>query len=174
MHGIETDDGIGAAPSVARLLLELRGRVKIDVRQNGRALQVTPLGGRKIALRIHPGGADVAVEQAKAEEFALSIEGAYIKDPDDPNCFVVVPAELIDDNYDALFEASVQAVQLRATATTTAKATGTGTAATKTTAAKKTATKAAAKPAPKPEPPICSKCRQYQLLASGECPSGYC
>ena len=36
------------------------------------------------------------------------------------------------------------------------------------------APKKADKPAPRPDQPICPRCRQYELLASVECPSGYC
>ncbi|WP_307798117.1 hypothetical protein [Actinoplanes flavus] len=158
---------------MARLLLELRGRTSVDVRPSGRSLQVRPKDSNVIAVHIHPGGIDLALDQDRANEVALSIEGAYVRD-DEPVTQVSVEAYLIDANYDALLAAAVEAVEQRAAAKATkaaaaprARATSTGTRA----AAKP---KAAAKPAPRPEPARCPKCRQYELLASGECPSGYC
>ncbi|MEU4422402.1 hypothetical protein AB0F81_17380 [Actinoplanes sp. NPDC024001] len=169
-HGTDTD-GVGAAPSVARLLLELRAHVTIDVRSSGRTVQVRPQGANSVAVAIHPGGVDLAVEQDRANDVALSMPGAYVKDPDDPNCFVTVGADVIDQNYDTLLATAVQAVELRA-AGQPAKAAKTP----KTRTTTPRAAKAAAKPKPaaRPEPAICPTCRQYELLASGECPSGYC
>ncbi|MBW6433564.1 hypothetical protein KZ829_07375 [Actinoplanes hulinensis] len=172
--GIEPTDDMGAAPSVARLLLELRGRTRVDVRPSGRSLQVRPKDSNVIAVHIHPGGIDLALDQDRANEVALSIEGAYVRD-DEPVTQVSVEAYLIDANYDALLDAAVEAVEQRAAgkpvkaaaAAPRARATSTGTRA-------PAKPKAAAKPAPRPEPPRCPKCRQYELLASGECPSGYC
>jgi hypothetical protein len=175
MDAHETDgDGVGAAPSVARLLLELRAQVTIDVRSAGKTVQVRPQGVNAVAVYIHPGGVDLAVEPDRANEAALAIPGAYIKDPDDPNCFITVDAYLIDQNYDALLAGAVQAVELRAV-DPPAKAPK----AAKAVKARATTTRAAkappkARPVPRPEPAICPVCRQYQLLASGECPSGYC
>jgi hypothetical protein len=173
-HGTDAD-GSGAAPSVARLLLELRAHVSTDVRSAGRTVQVRPQGVNTIAVYIHPGGVDVAVEQDRANEVALEIPGSYIKDPDDPNCFITVEANSIDRNYDALLAAAVHAVQLRA-AGRPAKAAKAPKAARSTGGTRAAAAKAPAKAraAAKPEPAICPVCRQYQLLASGECPSGYC
>jgi cell division septation protein DedD len=169
----------GAAPSVARLLLELRGRATVDVKPVGKALQVRPQGATGVAVFIHAGGVDVAVEPERANELALSMPGAYVRDPDDPNTVVTLDADLIDENYDTLLEAAVQAVDLRKTTVKPVKATrarSTSTAAPKAPkaakATKTTATKRAS--APEIERPRCPKCRQYELLASGECPSGYC
>ncbi|GIE36908.1 hypothetical protein Ait01nite_099530 [Actinoplanes italicus] len=170
-------DGVGAAPSVARLLLELRSRVDIDMKTVGRALQVRPKGVNTIAVKIHPGGVDVAVAPETANDVALGMSGAYVMDPDDPDCFVSLPADYIDENYDALLVASADAVQLRAAgkpapvkrARTAAAPRASSAGGTRTASAAK-----AVKPAPRPEPPRCPKCRQYELLASGECPSGWC
>ncbi|MEU4620363.1 hypothetical protein AB0G04_10360 [Actinoplanes sp. NPDC023801] len=173
-------DGVGAAPSVARLLLELRSRVDIDMRTVGRALQVRPKGVNAIAVKIHPGGVDVAVAPEQANDVALGMSGAYVMDPDDPDCFVSLPADYIDENYDALLVAAADAVQLRSAGKPAAPKRARAAAAPRASAAggTRTATAAkaakAAKPAPRPDPPRCSKCRQYELLASGECPSGYC
>jgi hypothetical protein len=171
--------GVGAAPSVARLLLELRSRATIDVKTLGKALQVRPQGKTGVAVRIHPGGVDFAVDRDRANDVALSMPGAFVIDPDDPDCWVSVQADYIDDNYDALLDATAEAVELRAAGKPAPVKRARAAAAPKaavpkaagTTAAK---TRAAAKPAPRPDPPRCPKCRQYELLASGECPSGYC
>lgn len=167
----------GAAPSVARLLLELRGRTSVDVRPVGRALQVRPHGATGIAVYIHPGGVDIAVPQEQANDVALSMPGAYVRDPDDPNTVVTLEADLIDANYDTLLDAAVQAVDLRRTSpakATRARSSGT-------TAKEPKAPKAPRAPKPMPaakrvevQRPRCPKCKQYELLASGECPSGYC
>ena len=166
----------GAAPSVARLLLELRGRTTVDVKPVGKALQVRPQGATGVAVYIHAGGVDVAVEQDRANDLALSMPGAYVRDPDDPNTVVTLEADYIDETYDALLEAAVQAVDLRKTTVRPARATR---------AAGSSTTTPKAPKAPKPvkataakrmeiERPRCPKCKQYELLASGECPSGYC
>src|SRR5688572_13299833 len=69
MDAHETDgDGVGAAPSVARLLLELRAQVTIDVRSAGKTVQVRPQGVNAVAVYIHPGGVDLAVEPDRANE----------------------------------------------------------------------------------------------------------
>ncbi|WIM92544.1 hypothetical protein ACTOB_004487 [Actinoplanes oblitus] len=162
-------EGIGAAPSVARLLLELRGRTTVEVKPVGRSIQVRPQGARNTAVHIHPGGVDIAVARAQADEVAGTIVGATVKDPDDPVPFVSVDGDLIDANYDAILTAAVQAVEMRK-AGGPAKAPRTPRAA----AAPKPASTRASKPAPRPDRPICPRCRQYELLASGECPSGYC
>ncbi|WP_433831490.1 hypothetical protein ACQP2E_13655 [Actinoplanes sp. CA-015351] len=165
----------GAAPSVARLLLELRGRTTVDVRTVGRALQVRPQGATGVAVYIHPGGVDVAVDPERANEVALSMPGAYVRDPDDPNTVVTLEADLIDENYDVLLATAVDAVELRKTTVKPVKATRAKAAAAPKAprAAKATTTKRA--PAKvEVERPRCPKCRQYELLASGECPSGYC
>jgi hypothetical protein len=167
--------GVGAAPSVARLLLELRSRTNTDVKTVGKTLQVRPKGGTGIAVHIHPGGVDVAVAQDRANEVALSMPGAYVRDPDDPDCFVSVQADLIDENYDALLDAAVEAVDMRAAGPPAPVRKTRAAAAPKTPAVKAAkASTAKAKPPVRPDPPRCSKCRQYELLASGECPSGYC
>ncbi|GIE91919.1 hypothetical protein [Actinoplanes regularis] len=163
-------DGIGAAPSVARLLLELRGRVSVDVRPSGRSIQIRPQGARTLAVHIHPGGVDIAVARDQAEEVAATIAGATVKDPDDPVPFVSVEGHLIDASYDAILTAAVQAVELRKSGGP-AKAPRATTARTTTT---RTSTPKATRPAPRPDRPICPRCKQYELLASGECPSGYC
>ncbi|WP_430782806.1 hypothetical protein [Actinoplanes sp. G11-F43] len=166
-------DPVGAAPAVARLLLELRGRANVDVKPVGRSLQVRPKGGKRLAVNIHPGGVDVAVDPASAAAFLETVEGSYLKDPDDPAGLVSLDADWIDINYDALLDAAVKAVEVqaapRAAAAPRARATSTGQA-----APRKAAAPAKAKPAARPEPKICPSCRQYELLASGECPSGYC
>jgi hypothetical protein len=177
----------GAAPSVARLLLELRGRATVDVKTVGRALQVRPQGATGVAVFIHSGGVDVAVEPDRANDLALSMPGSYVRDPDDPNTVVTLDADLIDENYDTLLEAAVQAVDLRKTTVRPVKATrarSTATAAEP--KAPKPAKAAKAVKAAKPmtakaratsldiDRPRCQKCKQYELLASGECPSGYC
>jgi hypothetical protein len=170
-------DGVGAAPSVARLLLELRSRVDIDMKTVGRALQVRPKGVNAIAVKIHPGGVDVAVAPETANDVALGMSGAYVMDPDDPDCFVVLPADYIDENYDALLVASADAVQLRAAGKPAPVKKARAAAAPRAASAGGTRTASAAKavkPAPRPDPPRCPTCRQYELLASGECPSGYC
>ncbi|MEV0901723.1 hypothetical protein [Actinoplanes sp. NPDC049802] len=158
---------------MARLLLELRGRTSVDVRPSGRSLQVRPKETNAIAVHIHPGGIDLALDQQRANEVALAIDGAYVKD-DEPVTSVHVEAYLIDANYDALLAAAVEAVEQtaagRKVATPRTRAAATGGATTTRAAAKPKAVK----PAPRPEPPRCPKCRQYELLASGECPSGYC
>ena len=169
VHGTDAD-GIGAAPSVARLLLELRGRVNVDVRPAGRSLQVRPAGSTGTAVYIHPGGVDVAVERTRAADVASAIEGASVKEPDDPVPFVAVDANLIDANYDALLSAAVQAVELVA-AGRPAKVRATATKAAK---AAKPAKAARPVKVVRPDPPRCPVCKQYELLASGECPSGYC
>ncbi|WP_436533617.1 hypothetical protein [Actinoplanes sp. HUAS TT8] len=172
MQDTDSDDGVGAAPSVARLLLELRGRTRVDVKPAGRSIQIRPQGLRNIAVNIHPGGVDIAVARSQADEVAGSIFGATVIDPDDPVPFVSVDGSLIDANYDAILDAAVQAVELRKSGPPkTPRATATRTTATKTTTAKTTR---ATKPAPRPDQPICPRCKQYELLASGECPSGYC
>jgi hypothetical protein len=165
----EESEGIGAAPSVARLLLELRGRTTVEVRPVGRSIQVRPQGARNVAVHIHPGGVDIAVARAQADEVAATIYGATVKEPDDPVPFVSVEGELIDASYDAVLTAAVQAVEMR-------KAGGPAKApkAPRAAAAPKKTTTRATKPPPRPDQPICSRCRQYELLASGECPSGYC
>ena len=174
-HEPETGD-VGAAPSVARLLLELRGRVNVDVKPAGRNLQVRPSGSTAIAVRIHPGGVDLAVDPNRANEVALSMPGAYVRDPDDPDCIVSVEADLIDANYDALLDAAVQSVELRAAGrpAKAARATRARVASTAPKTTRAAAAPAKARPVERPEPPRCPKCRQYELLASGECPSGYC
>ena len=64
---METDSGgVGAASSVARLLLELQGRASIDVRGSGLTLQVRPAGSTAVAVYIHPGGLDIALDQERA------------------------------------------------------------------------------------------------------------
>ncbi|WP_229073443.1 hypothetical protein [Actinoplanes sp. DH11] len=167
----------GAAPSVARLLLELRGRATVDVRTVGRALQVRPQGATGVAVYIHPGGVDVAVDPEKANDVALSMPGAYVRDPDDPNTVVSVEADLIDANYDALLDAAVQAVDLRRT-TPPAKAARSRSTAGSTSTPRTPRAKAEPRPRAAAKVPVerprCPKCRQYELLASGECPSGYC
>lgn len=167
--------GVGAAPSVARLLLELRSRANIDVKTVGKTLQVRPKGGSGIAVHIHPGGVDVAVAQDRANDVALGMPGAYVRDPDDPDCFVSVQADVIDDNYDALLDAAADAVDLRA-AGPPAPVRKTRAAAVPKTPTVRAVRASTAKPKPpvRPDPPRCAKCRQYELLASGECPSGYC
>ncbi|SDS63420.1 hypothetical protein [Actinoplanes derwentensis] len=174
MDTYETDP-IGAAPAVARLLLELRGRANVDVKPVGRSLQVRPKGGKRLAVNIHPGGVDVAVDPESATAFLAEVEGSYLKDPEDPAGLVSLDADWIDINYDALLDAAVKAVEVQAApkvaAAPRARATATGTG---TTTTRKAAAPAKVKPAPRPEPKICSSCRQYELLASGECPSGYC
>ena len=174
-HGTDSD-GVGAAPSVARLLLELRAHVTIDVRSAGRTVQVRPQGVNSVAVYIHPGGVDLAVEQEQANDVALSIPGAYIKDPDDPNCFVTVEAYLIEENYDTLLATAVRAVELRAAGQPAKAPKAARAARTTTTTTSRGTPKAAPKTraAAKPEPAICPVCRQYELLASGACPSGYC
>lgn len=170
-------DGVGAAPSVARLLLELRSRVDIDMKTVGRALQVRPKGVNTVAVKIHPGGVDVAVAPETANDVALGMAGAYVMDPDAPDCFVSLPADHIDENYDALLNASAAAVQLRSAGKPVApKRTRAAAAprAASTAGSRPASTVKAVKPAVRPEPPRCPKCRQYELLASGECPSGYC
>ncbi|GAA2692308.1 MULTISPECIES: hypothetical protein [Actinoplanes] len=171
VHDTETDDGVGAAPAVARLLLELRGRTTVEVKPVGRSLQVRPPGARNVAVHIHPGGVDIAVARAQADEIAETIDGATVKDPDDVVPFVSVEGHLIDASYDAVLDAAVQAVELR-------KAGGPVKAARAAAAPKAAkAVKAAkpVKPAPRPEyRPICPKCKQYELLFNGECPSGFC
>lgn len=173
MDTYETDP-IGAAPAVARLLLELRGRANVDVKPVGRSLQVRPKGGKRLAVNIHPGGVDVAVDPESAAVFLAAVEGSYLADPDDPHGLVSLDADWIDINYDALLDAAVKAVEVqaapKAAAAPKVRATASGT------SGGTTPRKAAAKvkPAPRPEPAICPSCRQYQLLASGECPSGYC
>jgi hypothetical protein len=173
-------DGVGAAPSVARLLLELRSRVDIDMKTVGRALQVRPKGVNAIAVKIHQGGVDVAVAPETANDVALGMSGAYVMDPDDPDCFVSLPADYIDENYDALLVASAEAVQLRSAGKPVAPKRARAAAAPRAASAGGTRAASAAKavkavkPPPRPEPPRCPKCRQYELLASGECPSGYC
>jgi hypothetical protein len=100
-----------------------------------------------------------------------------VMDPDDPDCFVSLPADYIDENYDALLVASADAVQLRAAGKPAPVKRARAAAAPRASAAGGTRTASAAKavkPAPRPEPPRCPKCRQYELLASGECPSGWC
>ncbi|WP_328471026.1 hypothetical protein OHA21_06165 [Actinoplanes sp. NBC_00393] len=176
MDAHETDaDEVGAAPSVARLLLELRAHVSIDVRTAGRTVQVRPQGNNGVAVYVHPGGVDLAVEPEQANDVAMSIPGAYIKDPDDPNCFISVEAELIEPNYDTLLATAVQAVELRAAVQPAKAARARATRAPAAPKAPKAAkAPAKARPAPRPEPPICPVCRQYELLASGACPSGYC
>ncbi|GAA1652612.1 hypothetical protein [Actinoplanes couchii] len=177
MDAYETDP-IGAAPAVARLLLELRGRANVDVKPVGRSLQVRPKGGKRLAVNIHPGGVDVAVDPESAAAFLQDVEGSYLKDPDDPSGLVSLDADWIDINYDALLDAAVKAVEVQAApraaaapraraTTTTGSSGGTGT-------TRKAAAPAKVKPAPRPEPKICPTCRQYELLASGACPSGYC
>ncbi|MEU4561038.1 hypothetical protein AB0F72_21875 [Actinoplanes sp. NPDC023936] len=176
------DEYNAGAASVARLLLELRGRTRVEVRSVGKALQVRPEGTTGVAVYIHQGGVDVAVEPERANDLALSMPGAYVRDPDDPNTVVTLEAELIDANYDALLEASVQAVELRKTTVRAAKATrsraaaGTGAAPAKAAAKTPAPKSAAAKLKARAEMarPRCPKCKQYELLASGECPSGYC
>src|SRR5690349_15981256 len=96
VHDTETDDGVGAAPAVARLLLELRGRTTVEVKPVGRSLQVRPPGARNVAVHIHPGGVDIAVARAQADEIAETIDGATVKDPDDVVPFVSVEGHLID------------------------------------------------------------------------------
>ncbi|GIF13637.1 hypothetical protein [Actinoplanes teichomyceticus] len=167
VHGTESD-GVGAAPSVARLLLELRGRASVDVKPAGRSLQVRPQGGRTVAVHIHPGGVDIAVARNQADEVAASIVGATVKDPDDPVPFVSVEGHLIDASYDAVLAAAVQAVELRKSGGP-AKAPRAPRA-----AAAPKATTRSTRPAARPDRPICPRCKQYELLASGECPSGYC
>jgi hypothetical protein len=176
-------DGVGAAPSVARLLLELRSRVDIDMKTVGRALQVRPKGVNAIAVKIHPGGVDVAVNPEQANDVALGMSGAYVMDPDDPDCFVSLPADYIDENYDALLDAAADAVQLRSAGKPVAPKRARAAAAPRASSAGGTRTASApkavkavkaVKPPPRPDPPRCPKCRQYELLASGECPSGYC
>ena len=172
-HEPESGD-VGAAPSVARLLLELRGRVNVDVRPAGRNLQVRPSGSTAIAVRIHPGGVDLAVDPNRANEVALSMPGAYVRDPDDPDCVISVEADLIDANYDALLDAAVQAVDLRAAGRPAKAPRAAKPRAASATPKTRAAAPAKARPVERPEPPRCPKCRQYVLLASGECPSGYC
>ncbi|BCY10249.1 hypothetical protein L3i22_053370 [Actinoplanes sp. L3-i22] len=154
---------------MARLLLELRGHTGVDVKPAGRSIQIRPQGARVVAVNIHPGGVDIAVARDQADEVAATIYGATVKDPDDPIPFVSVDGSLIDANYDAILAAAVQAVEFRKTAPVKAVK-----AAAAPRATKAAATPRATKPAPRPDQPICSKCRQYELLASGECPSGYC
>ncbi|BAL88657.1 hypothetical protein AMIS_34370 [Actinoplanes missouriensis 431] len=173
------DEYNAGAASVARLLLELRGRTRVDVKPVGKALQVRPEGATGVAVYIHQGGVDVAVAPEHANDLALSMPGAYVRDPDDPNTVVTLEAELIDANYDALLEASVQAVELRKTTVRPAKAARTRAAAApkekapaKTPAPKSAAAKLKARA--EMARPRCPKCKQYELLASGECPSGYC
>ena len=123
---------------------------------------------------------DVAAGGRTPDEVAKDIQqrlGAYVRDPDDPNTVVSVEADLIDANYDALLDAAVQAVDLRRT-TPPAKAarsrsTAGGTSTPRTPRAKAEPKPRAAAKVPV-ERPRCPKCRQYELLASGECPSGYC
>ncbi len=176
MDGYDTDidDGVGAAPSVARLLLELRANTSVDVKPAGRSIQIRPQGARNIAVNIHPGGVDIAVARNQADEVAGGIFGATVIDPDDPVPFVSVDGSLIDANYDAILAAAVQAVELRKSGPPKAPRA----AATRTTAAKPAkaakATTRSTRPAPRPDQPICPRCKQYELLASGECPSGYC
>lgn len=163
-------DPIGAAPAVARLLLELRGRTNVDVKPFGRTLQVRPKGATRIAVHIHPGGVDVALDKESAAAFLESVEGSYLKDPDDPGSLVSLDADWIDVNYDALLDGAVKAVETQgAGRQPAARAT-----AARQPSARKAAAPAKPKPAVRPEPAICPTCRQYQLLASGECPSGYC
>ncbi|MFI1994759.1 hypothetical protein [Actinoplanes sp. NPDC020271] len=166
------DDGVGAAPSVARLLLELRANTSVDVKPAGRSIQIRPQGARNIAVNIHPGGVDIAVARNQADEVAGTIYGATVIDPDDPVPFVSVDAGLIDTNYDAILAAAVQAVELRKSGPPKTPRT----AATRAPAAPKAAkaTTRSTRPAPRPDQPICPACKQYELLASGECPSGYC
>ncbi|BBH68722.1 hypothetical protein ACTI_54070 [Actinoplanes sp. OR16] len=164
----------GAAPSVARLLLELRGRTTVDVKPVGRALQVRPQGATGVAVYIHAGGVDVAVEQERANDLALSMPGAYVRDPDDPNTVVTLEADLIDENYDTLLEAAVQAVDLRKTTVRPARATRSAAGSTPKAPKAPKPTKATAAKRMEIERPRCPKCKQYELLASGECPSGYC
>ncbi|AEV84993.1 hypothetical protein ACWT_3969 [Actinoplanes sp. SE50] len=177
-EGVESE-GMGAAPSVAKLLLELRGRTTVDVKPVGRSIQIRPQGARNVAVHIHPGGVDIAVARNQADEVAATIFGATVKDPDDPVPFVSVEGHLIDTNYDAILAASVQAVELRkaggpAKAPRAAASGGSGTPrAASTRSAAPKATKST-RPAPRPDRPICPRCKQYELLASGECPSGYC
>lgn len=170
-------DPVGAAPAVARLLLELRGRANVDVKPVGRSLQVRPKGGKRLAVNIHPGGVDVAVDPASAAAFLETVEGSYLKDPDDPGGLVSLDADWIDINYDALLDAAVKAVEVQAApraATPRVRATSSTSTATGQSATRRAAAPAKAKPAPRPEPKICPTCRQYELLASGACPSGYC
>jgi hypothetical protein len=166
--------GVGAAPSVARLLLELRSRATVDVKTLGKSLQVRPQGKTGVAVRIHPGGVDFAVDRERANDVALGIPGSFVVDPDDPDCWVSVQADYIDDNYDALLDASVEAVELRAAGKPAPVKRVRAAAAPKAERTTTPKSRAAVKPAPRPEPPRCPKCRQYELLASGECPSGYC
>jgi hypothetical protein len=166
--------GVGAAPSVARLLLELRSRATIDVKPLGKALQVRPQGKTGVAVRIHPGGVDFAVDRERANEVALSMPGSFVIDPDDPDCWVSVQADYIDDNYDTLLDAAAEAVELRAAGKPAPVKRARAAAAPKAAGTSAPKSRAAAKPAPRPEPARCPKCRQYELLASGECPSGYC
>jgi hypothetical protein len=166
--------GVGAAPSVARLLLELRSRTTVDVKTLGRSLQVRPQGKTAIAVRIHPGGVDFFVDRERANDVALSMPGAFVIDPDDPDCWVSIQADYIDDNYDALLDAAAEAVDLRAAGKPAPVKKTRAAAAPKAAGTTTTKSRAAVKPPPRPDPPRCSKCRQYELLASGECPSGYC
>ncbi|GIF08295.1 hypothetical protein [Actinoplanes siamensis] len=172
LHGTESEsEGMGAAPSVARLLLELRGRARVDVKPAGRSIQIRPQGARNVAVHIHPGGVDIAVARNQADEVAATIFGATVKDPDDPIPFVSVESHLIDANYDAILTAAVQAVELRRSGPPkTPRAAATPRAAGSRSAAAPKATR----PATRPDRPICPRCKQYELLASGECPSGYC
>lgn len=168
----DSDDGIGAAPSVARLLLELRGRTSVDVKPAGRSIQIRPQGARNIAVNIHPGGVDIAVTRNQADEVAATIFGATVKDPDEQVPFISVDGSLIDANYDAILVAAVQAVELRKTAPVKAPRAAAAPRAASTRAA--STTTRSTRPAPRPDAPICPRCKQYELLASGECPSGYC
>ncbi|HWS35292.1 MAG TPA: hypothetical protein VN408_21465 [Actinoplanes sp.] len=175
MDAYETDP-IGAAPAVARLLLELRGRANVDVKPAGRSLQVRPKGGKRLAVTIHPGGVDMALDPASAAAFLAEVEGSYLADPDEPNGLVSLDADWIDINYDALLDAAVKAVEVQAApkAAAAPRARAAAGSSGGTTTTRKAAAPAKVKPAPRPEPAICPTCRQYQLLASGECPSGYC
>ncbi len=172
---MSTDSGdVGAAQTAAKLLLELQGRAKIDVKGAGRTLQVRPAGTPGIAVHIHPGGLDLALDQERAASVLESIPGAYLKDPEDPISLVTVDGELLEPYYDEVLEAAAQAVELSAAprpAKTARRAAAPKAAATPRVKAVKAVK--AAKVVP-PPPPRCPVCKQYELLANGECPSGYC